>query len=82
MELIMKVIYNEQAKKNQCILCLKWNDYCFQFKITQTINFHPSYRTLETFKCSVCSNCRQKGDHHIEKEIHQYMNEYIGQKHT
>lgn len=88
----MKIIYEDSAKMHQCIFCRNWDNSCVGFKIFISENsdhfvdhvkknIHPSYRTLETFKCSICDHCRKKGEDSVIREIHAYMDEYIGNEH-
>lgn len=84
----MKIIYDDSCKIHQCIFCMNWDHSCRFFKINISSNcdeydgeLHPAYRTLETFKCSVCDSCRKKGENILIDEIHAYMSEYIGAEH-
>ena len=67
--------FNKEPRFTQCIFCLKWKDSCELFRLIENTHLPPAYRTLYTYKCAVCPDCRNKD---VNVDILQYMKEYIG----
>jgi hypothetical protein len=44
--------------------------------LIENTHLPPAFRTLYTYKCAVCPDCRNKD---MEAEVRQYMKEYIGE---
>lgn len=72
----MKVFYGENFR-DRCVLCDQLGS-CYFFRIDQQDSLHHAYRTLYTFKCRMCSDCRDKGEVYVKSRIHAVMREYIG----
>ena len=72
----MKVLFGDSAK-DRCVLCGKLGP-CYFFRIDHQKGLHQAYRTLYTFKCRMCSDCREMGEGYVESRIHAVMKEYIG----
>lgn len=72
----MRVLYGEKSK-DRCVLCGHLGS-CYFFRIDNHGSLHHAYRTLYTFKCRMCSDCRDKGEGYVESRIHAVMQEYIG----
>jgi hypothetical protein len=62
----------------QCILCLKWRNSCQKFRLLENSSLPSTYRTLYTFKCMVCPDCKERGHNFLTSSIKTEMDKYIG----
>lgn len=72
----MRVSYGDQGR-DRCVFCDQMSS-CYFFRIDHHPELHHAYRTLYTFKCRMCSACRDRGEDYVESKIHSLMKEYIG----
>ena len=70
----MDIHFDNQPRFNQCAFCANWKESCELFKLIENIHLPPHYRTLYTFKCAVCPQCRED----INSKVQKYMDEYVG----
>lgn len=63
-----------------CMVCDRIRADCHFFRIHEDPGQPPLYRTLYSFKGTMCQGCRSHGEDFVESRVHELMKEYIGRQ--